>query len=199
MPRDPHGWIQTYTGRQVWPLEMKPEDIDPIDIAYGLGRQARYTGHTRLFYSVAEHTVLMAGVVPDELKPWALLHDASEAYLHDIPRPLKRLPEFTAYLDIEDRVMRTVADRFDLALPMPYEIHDYDRRMYTTEAPKLFSRIHPDWEKWIEDIPYLPGVRLQFWGPEVAPKRWLDAYHRIMEPARANILPFPTLPESAAL
>ena len=50
-------WAQTFTGRQFFPLDPDPQDIDIVDIAHSLAMQCRYNGHTDRFYSVAEHCV----------------------------------------------------------------------------------------------------------------------------------------------
>jgi hypothetical protein len=95
--RDRRGdWMQTFTGRAFYPLDPRPEDIDPVDIAHALSLICRYGGHSSRFYSVAEHCVLMSHAVAPEHALWALLHDATEAYLGDMIRPLKRSGRFTA-------------------------------------------------------------------------------------------------------
>src|SRR4051812_20612492 len=87
-------WMQTYTGRAFWPLDAQPEDVDPLDIAAALSMLCRYGGHVSRFYSVAEHCLLMSEAVAPEHALWALLHDATEAYMGDMVRPLKRqMPE----------------------------------------------------------------------------------------------------------
>src|SRR5690606_5290032 len=77
-------WMQTFTGRAVYPLDLRPDDIDIQDIAHALSMQCRYAGHTRQFYSVAEHSVHVARWCR-QYGPAAalegLLHDATEAYL----------------------------------------------------------------------------------------------------------------------
>jgi len=77
-------------------LNPRAEDVRIEDIAHALSQQCRFTGHTKTFYSVAQHSVLASTLVaaPDEL--WALLHDASEAYMGDMNRPLKHAPEMSA-------------------------------------------------------------------------------------------------------
>jgi len=83
------GWMETFTGKRVNPLELRPEDVDIVDIAHALSQICRYGGHCHKFYSVAEHCIRVAVKAPDELKLAALLHDAEEAYLGDVIRPLK--------------------------------------------------------------------------------------------------------------
>src|SRR5271156_4912831 len=80
-------WIQTFTGKKFYPFNPKPQDIDIRDIAHALSNICRFTGHTKRFYSVAEHSRNVAKLVPAHMKLQALLHDASEAYLCDIARP----------------------------------------------------------------------------------------------------------------
>jgi 5'-deoxynucleotidase YfbR-like HD superfamily hydrolase len=109
MARNDNNWIQTFTGRQFWPLDPRPEDIELLDIAHALANKCRYTGHTRSFYSVAQHSVLVSEIVPAADAHWGLLHDASEAYLPDVARPVKR--ELAGFQEIENRLMGCVAER----------------------------------------------------------------------------------------
>lgn len=81
--------MQTRWGRAFYPLDPRPEDIDIADIASALSKLCRYTGHTKTFYSVAQHCVLVSTLVPEEHARWGLLHDASEAYTGDMSRPMK--------------------------------------------------------------------------------------------------------------
>jgi hypothetical protein len=83
-------WMQTYSGRQFWPLDPRPEDVCIEDIAHALSLISRFGGHTRGFYSVADHSVFVSKLVPGNYAAWGLLHDAAEAYIGDIIRPLKR-------------------------------------------------------------------------------------------------------------
>src|SRR5690349_19702773 len=107
-------WMQTFTGRRFYPLDPKVEDIDPTDIAHALSLICRYGGHVTRFYSVAEHCVLLSHAVSPENALWALLHDATEAYVGDMVRPLKQ--HMPAYRDVEDRLMLVIADRFGLPI-----------------------------------------------------------------------------------
>lgn len=89
-------WILTYTGREFWPLDPRAEDVFIEDIAHALALTCRFTGHCREFYSVAQHSVLCSHYVADHggdtgTQLAALLHDASEAYLPDVARPIKDL------------------------------------------------------------------------------------------------------------
>lgn len=83
-------FVRTFSGLHVRPLALDPGPIDIMDIAHALSHQCRFNGHTRSFYSVAEHSVRVAELVPMCDRLAALLHDAAEAYLGDIVSPLKR-------------------------------------------------------------------------------------------------------------
>jgi 5'-deoxynucleotidase YfbR-like HD superfamily hydrolase len=107
------GWLQTFTGGEIWPIDPRPEEINIVDIAQALSQQCRYAGHTTRFYSVAEHSVYISREVPAELALWGLLHDASEAYLVDIPRPLK--PYMPVYKHWERELMQVIAAKFGLS------------------------------------------------------------------------------------
>lgn len=89
-------WMQTYTGRRLFPMDPSPADVDIIDIAHALSMQCRYNGHVRRFMSVAEHCVLISENVPAQDALWGLLHDATEAYVGDMIRPLR---DQVAYVD----------------------------------------------------------------------------------------------------
>jgi hypothetical protein len=98
------GWMQTFTGRQFFPMDPRPEEVDPTDIAHALSLLCRYNGHVDRFYSVAEHCVHLSYVVPPEHALWALLHDATEAYVGDMISPLKiHMPGYRA---AEDRAAK---------------------------------------------------------------------------------------------
>ena len=70
---------------------------------------------------------------------WGLLHDATEAYLVDLPRPLKQLPEFAAYREAERRLQRAVAVRFGLPPDQPASVTEADDTMLWIEAHSLLD------------------------------------------------------------
>ncbi len=148
--------IQTYTGRQVTPLTLTPEAIAIEDIAHALAQTCRWTGHTREFYSVAQHSVMVALNCPFDCALWGLLHDAPEAYLVDLPSPLKRAPEFGGFRAAEERIMRVIARRFNLAWPEPPAVREADLRALATEARDLMT---PTQAPSIAAEPWLPEIR----------------------------------------
>jgi uncharacterized protein len=132
--------MQTFTGRQFWPLDPRADEVFIVDIAHALAHSCRYGGHCERFYSVAEHSVLCSRVVP----PWdalaALLHDAAEAYVVDIPRPLK--PYLAGYKDIELRVWRAIAMRYGLDEKLPASVKLADNAVLLAEAEQIMKP-HP--------------------------------------------------------
>lgn len=142
------GWAETHSGRQFFPLDPWAVDYDIGGIAGSLSRQARYLGHANRFYSVAEHSLHMEYYMMD--RGWnkrmcrtALLHDATEAYLGDVPGPIKgMLVEFQV---MEARCYDALAKAFDLIYPMPDEIVELDKRMSVDERAALMGDSGHDW------------------------------------------------------
>jgi len=120
-------------------LDPNPEKILIEDVAQALAHQCRFGGHASKFYSVAEHSVHVSHLCLPEHALWGLLHDASEAYLVDLPRPLKLLPEFAAYREAERRLQRAVAVRFGLAPEQPASVTAADDTMLWIEAHSLLG------------------------------------------------------------
>ncbi|WP_436346137.1 hypothetical protein [Natronorubrum sp. FCH18a] len=114
-----HGVIDTRTGGTITPLAADPDDVSLADIAHALANLTRFTGHGAAFYSVARHAVHVShevearGGSPDAIR-WGLLHDATEAYLADVPAPVKQsLPGYTR---AEAELATVVREAFDIAL-----------------------------------------------------------------------------------
>ena len=160
-------------------------ELTLYDIAYGLGRVCRFAGHTGRFYSVAEHCVHVARLVPVELARAALLHDASEAIIGDVTRPLKAmLPD---YRRIEARLEGAIYDRFlegtKVAVPGSPEaeaIKAADRAMCAVEARELMPHAPGYWEGIgadPSDVKRARAIRIQCDKPEFATMAWLRAWH----------------------
>ena len=170
-------WIQTFTGLRVDPLAPDADALALADIAHALSLLCRFNGHCRVFYSVAEHSVRVARALPREHAPWGLLHDASEAYLADIPRPLKRrLPDYEA---AEERFMRVVATRFGLPWPMPAAVHEADTRLLATEARDLMGADPRAWGLAVEPL----SGAIAPWSPAEAEAAFLALWAELAAPA----------------
>lgn len=167
-------WMQTYTGIAFWPLDPRPEEVSLMDIAHGLAHQCRYNGHCLSFYSVAQHSVLVSQWLGShgrfDLAVWGLLHDAAEAYVGDVIRPLKRmLPQ---YAEIEAKVERCIAERFGLELPMPAVIKEADNAVLIAEAESLMAPPPMPWRE--SGVKRWPEGRIVALGPESARAHFLQ-------------------------
>ena len=141
--------ILTYTGKLISPVDPDPNEIDIVDIAHALSMMCRFGGHSNEFYSVAQHSYLCSLLTEDlNLAIVLLLHDASEAYIHDIITPLK--PYISSYKDIENTVMQRIFEKFDLKWPLSDEykkkVKDIDNIMLLTEFKNFMSKIPDDCE-----------------------------------------------------
>ena len=153
------------------------------DLAYALGRICRFGGHTSRFYSVAEHCVHVARLVPFDLGRAALMHDAAEALIGDVTRPLKAmLPEYKL---IEARIETSLASRFALAGDPPLAVHDpavkaADLAMCAAEARALMPNAPGYWSGIGADLDLVPlarAVRIDCRRPEAATAWWLLAWN----------------------
>lgn len=160
MSRGNKDWIQTFTGKQFFPLNPDPNAIDILDVAHHLSNQCRFTGASVFHYSVAQHSVLVSEMCDPKDALWGLLHDAPEAYLVDIPKPLKGQKAFKEYMVAEERLMNAVCDVFGLDRKMPESVAIADHRLLQTEARDIMRPCEVPWRndalcyKWfIQSIP----------------------------------------------
>lgn len=148
-------WIETFMGVKFFPLDPRPEEVILQDIAHALSHICRFTGHCSVFYSVAQHSLaIMKELKKLNYSPWlqliGLLHDASEAYLCDVPRPLK--PFLPGYKEWEDRLMGVIWQAFRIEHPGPLErklIKACDSRMLASEGNILMNNI----DGWTNNLP----------------------------------------------
>jgi len=142
-------WLQTFSGIRFWPLDPRPEEICIEDIAHALAMQCRFAGHSKQFYSIAEHSVHVSYLCDPGDELWGLLHDASEAYLCDLPRPIKHLPVMGEYQAAEKRLQQAIAERYGLSSEMPGSVKLADNIMLSVEARELMAPLDPDWDRWL--------------------------------------------------
>lgn len=169
-------FIETYTGRAFWPLAPKPEHISIIDIAHHLSNQCRYSGAVRYFYSVAQHCCLLAvhvgkggGSALECLQ--VLMHDAPEAYLVDVPRPVKQyMPQYRTWDHTLDKVIRQWMGWENI--PRPTYLDDLDTRVIVDERAALMSHSGNDWGHRMEPV----GVTIEPWTPQEAERHFLMLY-----------------------
>lgn len=150
-----------------FPLDPHPEDLDLSAIAHALSLQCRFGGHIREFYSVAQHCIEVSHLC-ENYPLEGLMHDASEAYLGDIVKPLKSL--FPAYAEGEAKMEQAIASRWGLAWPWPEEVKRADLVMLSTEKRDLLDPSDQDWGPMPEPIDW----RLSGWTPRVAERLFLE-------------------------
>lgn len=168
--------ILTTHGRPFWPLNPRPEDVGLNDIASALSKNCRFCGHVREFYSVAQHSYIVSTLVPEEYALCGLLHDASEAYLSDICRPIK--PHLSNYYEIEERLMNVIAEVFGFPWPMPKVVKDVDTRLLATEQRDLRDRPTGERDPWSDHVePY--SFEITPWAPETARVAFLRRFKEI--------------------
>jgi len=185
--RKPAPWIQTFTGQRFTFDPIDPHAINVEDIAHALSRANRWAGHTAVPWTVAQHSILVALLVPERHRREALFHDASEAYLADVAAPVKAiLPDYQA---LEKRLEHAIAIRFGLTFPLPDVVRFADWAVLQLER-----RTIADWEgyppRWDTDPPGgleevgLPAIPTAFaWAPQPQVKSGLFlALSGIQEP-----------------
>ena len=165
--------MQTASGRQFWPLDPRPEEIVIEDIAHALALQCRFAGHCREPYSVAQHSVLVSRACDPRDALWGLLHDASEAYLQDMIRPLKRSPGFAdRYLEAEVRLQAVICDRFGLPCEEPASVHRADVAVLLAEARDLLAPPPATWKEAQRGSDNVRAIE-----EPIIPWRWEAARH----------------------
>lgn len=179
-------WMQTYSGGQFWPLDPRASEVNIQDIAHALSNKCRYNGHSQFFYGVAEHSVHIADWLHHNghgpvIALWGLLHDAGEAYLPDIIRPIKVQPEMAHMRGIEANVMAAVCEKFGLDPTEPAIVKHADSRILLDERDALMSPVPAPW-----NVPGEPlGVEIEGWWPSVAKDAFLAAFWRYNRDAKA--------------
>lgn len=181
-------WIETRSGKRFVFESDDIESIDIMDIAWALGNECRFGGHCNRFYSVAEHSCRVYDAffafrkeAPREAKLYALLHDASEAYLKDIMRPLKLLPQMSGYKLIEKTVQLRIErafqlDREKVAIPYLCDVDDFDNAFLKAEAAIMLPSKGEHWE-FPENLPAVSLNEFCGWRPDRARVEFLNRFH----------------------
>lgn len=168
-------YITTVSGRYYWPLDPRVEEVFISDIAHALSMQCRFGGHLPFFYSVAQHSVLVANILPSQERLVGLLHDASEAYIQDVVRPIKN--HLTNYKEIERLNEVVIFSKFGLSYPISDAVKEADDCILATEWRDMRTP-RPD-----DDVQKYGGNpidnKIVPWSPEVARKQFLDMFYSL--------------------
>jgi uncharacterized protein len=177
-PPAPGPFLQTVSGRWVNPFDPDPDQLDAGDIARALANQCRFGGHSRVFYSVAQHSVILSQLVEQrggdiEDVFAALMHDATEAYLGDMPHPLKhRSPLGAAFKGAEEHLGHAIRARFRIKPDVP-EIKRVDRALLASER-RAFSAERWHWPE-LEGVEPLE-IKLTAWLPDQAAQAFTQRF-----------------------
>lgn len=174
-PQRKGDWMQVASGRKFWPLDPRADEVCIEDVAHGLSMLCRFGGHVQRFYSVAEHSVWCSRIVPPEHALQALMHDATEAYCVDIPRPLKR--GLSNYAEIEAGIWSAVCDRFDLVPDLDATVKVADNAMCLAEARQIMTSPEIDWSATGEAA----SVKVECWSPEEGRRRFLERFAELAQ------------------
>lgn len=172
-------WIETFTGKRINPMHLDEEMIDINDIAHSLALQCRFVGHCIVFYSIAEHSMRVAELLHKMLTGnaddmdigaeataktclAALLHDAAEAYIGDISRPVKHHPMFKFAIELEKQILGKIMKKFNCTGANWELIKKADDIMLATEAEYLMADSGKGW--------YLPELPLPHRPKLIAPE-----------------------------
>lgn len=166
----------TFTGRQFWPLDPRPEDVCIEDVAHHLSLICRFGGATPSLYSVAQHSVLVSRWLgrleverPRQLCLWGLLHDGAEAYVGDMVWPLKRAPGLAGFSTIEAVVMRAIVVRFDLLPEEPEFVKQADLVLLATEKRDLMGPRSVCHGNTKHEVSHAKHAGRLAWGTDVEP------------------------------
>lgn len=180
-------FVETRSGKRVSVQNPQPDQFDIKDIAYALSNTCRFNGHCAGFYSVAEHSVAVALRLPRERRLAGLLHDATEAYLGDIPSPIKQfLPDYKA---IEAKFERTIADKF--GVEWGNDIKEADVDALFTEAHFLIPSKGKDWTFFQGPMKFEVNHRLKpvCLPPQAAFQLFMGCFYDATQEAPRIVLP----------
>lgn len=179
-------YIQTYSGVKFYPQNPTPDTILIEDIAHALAQTCRYGGHTDMFYSVAEHCVLLTELIIDNglryesygvtLLKHMLLHDGSEAYLGDVPSPIKRmLPD---YIELEKTVQSAIINKFIGDDPLMEDtqkiVDEFDRSILGDEMHLMMKP-----SDFVSGLRKTGLFKIEYLRPRQAKERFLDLFNKI--------------------
>lgn len=196
------GWVLTHTKVKMYPLDPNWRMINLQDIAHALSNTCRFSGQCKRFYSVAEHCLHVSMHVPRNMAAIALLHDASEAYLTDVPRPIKghfylALSEREGglpYRHYEDQMLRVIMESL-LGAPwdtfiggLPVEVRKADDRMLTTE---YLDMMNGELTAALSQFKPYAGYRFGYFTPEDVKQQFLNRARQLKIAPVGKPLPAP--------
>ena len=176
--------ILTVSGNYFNFIDTNDNKVLVKDIAHALSNVCRFAGHVKDFYSVAQHSVLISHIVPPEDALAGLFHDATEAYIGDVTRPLKcLLPDYKA---IEARLHADIFTKLGLALTLPPSVKHADLVLLATEQRDLMPTHNDEWTL-ITGIEMLQET-IEPWSPWIARTSFMERYRELIAITRDSAL-----------
>lgn len=174
-------WMYVNSGVRYFPCDPHVEDVNIQDIAHHLSRAPRFSGSLEEIYSVAEHSYLCSFMGPDDEALERLLHDAAEAYLGDLIRPLKRLKElYEPYRKIEERNEFIISRRFQLEYPFPPSVKEADEAFGKYESDFVGNRLGYN-NPPVPLKPPHPGASIRFIPAPAMTRLFVSRFNELME------------------
>ncbi len=171
-------WIPTFSGVDFNYADVGSNQIRIEDIAHALSNICRFGGHTKHFYSVAEHSIYVSRYCPPEMKLIGLLHDATEAYVWDMIKPLKSMDIMKGYRKLENDIWQAISNRYDLPHLIPNEVEVVDQRLLETERLQVYPHVPHRWSTETGKKPY-KELRIHFYCPKQAEEIFLVLFKQI--------------------
>lgn len=167
-------WIETFKGHKFDVFNIDPKCIDIEDIAHSLAMACRFNGHLKKFVSVAEHSIAVATTVSEENAFCGLMHDAAEAYITDVPKPIKvMLPEINK---LDAIITEAVFKKYGISYPIADEVKAVDREMCYAEAKDSGMDVKSwDIQGYVDALDYTP----YHWSPVEAKTMFLAAFRNL--------------------
>jgi hypothetical protein len=173
--RDMRGpFITTYSGAKFFIDQYNIQDIPIEDIAHALSMNCRFNGHLSEYYSVAEHSIVVSHLVDRDCALEGLLHDITEAFIPDMPRPFKTL--ITGFEEYEKNLWWAAADHFGLSPNLPENVKYIDKNIVRDEAQRFYSS-PPDWINFYESV--CPQAVLIGMSPSIAKMEFLARFKEL--------------------
>lgn len=188
-------WIQTFTGKRLDLDPPNPDQIDIEDIAHGLSMLCRFNGQCTQFYSVAEHSVHVSHEIAPKFALVGLLHDAAEAYLGDVPSPLKK--QLSQFKTFEGKMEVAIGKKFDIKpdLFKDRELKRADVQLLIDEKAVLMVDPPEPWPPGAPDVK--DASRIECWEPALAKQKFLERFAELtaISPAPNETEPPMILPD----
>lgn len=168
-------WTSTASGGRFYPLNPIQDEVDIFDIAHALSNQCRFAGHVIHHYSVAQHSVLVSQLAPKGFELEGLMHDAAEAYVVDVPYPIK--PHIPQHGVIEENVLKVIGEKYSFPHVMSEEINFLDRSIVKDEAIQLLRADVDEWGSPFEPL----GIEIEEWTPRQARDAFIKRFYELMD------------------